>query len=387
MPALNARNFGMGRKNVWNRRKKMPDFGKHMNPWERTLLSILIGCLMAALKYLFEVIETGIWIPTLRGMLTTSLFGFISALATMGILLLHFVFSEVQALENTIKLPFRLGDKTSTEVEVKKIEIAQKLCEVLVQLEGHTDAMSAKPLALDALLQELEEQRQNLENYSRLQFISPVPRRHQRLEDPLDLDQDGFQLIESLAQEDDRILATVYTNSRLWWLKPNFAKNFFEFNLNLLEKGVKITRVFGTYHPEWDEDEEGTKNELMQLQADLMGMEIYKIKYEDFDRAPKETLTKIDHMLLMRGRELLPSVEWAVDAESGGASKIYHVFGKKPGLSRLYDSFDGLFNSGFARLIRVNGTLELDVREEEARRIVLHRFNDIIERSAKNNRT
>jgi hypothetical protein len=185
----------------------------------------------------------------------------------------------------------------------------------------------------------LHEQEANVRDFGRIQLISQTPGLSQDAEA-----KDTYQLITEFAKKGDSIYATAFTNTRLWWLRPQTGEKFLKFNLDLIGRGLDIKRIFGVNHPDWPgfdlgEDEEGAKKRLIQLHANLKGTETYTIEYNSFMNSRIRTrygMELRDCMILVRNGKPYFGLEWAVDL-FGEADKVYVVFGQSQ-LNTLYDN-------------------------------------------------
>src|SRR5690554_3519601 len=115
-------------------------------------------------------------------------------------------------------------------------------------------------------------------------------------------------------------------------------------NLQMLQKGVRIIRIFGRNHIDWEEDETGTKQQLIELQARIKGFEIYTIEYADFAKSKAWNFQPIDQLLLKRAKHRLPAIKWVID-EKGNAEQVYMVFGEGR-LAEMEANFALMLDSG-----------------------------------------
>ena len=189
----------------------------------------------------------------------------------------------------------------------------------------------------------LHEQEANVRDYGRIQLISQTPGLSQDAEA-----KDTYQLITEFAEKGDVIYATAFTNTRLWWLRPQTGEKFLNFNLDLIKRGLSIHRIFGVNHPDWPdfdlaEDEEGAKKKLIQLHSNMNGTETYTIEYKSFTNSMIRTRYNIearDCMLLVRNGKPYFGLEWAVDL-FGEADKVYVVFGQSQ-LNSLFENLQSI---------------------------------------------
>jgi len=186
----------------------------------------------------------------------------------------------------------------------------------------------------------INEQEANIRDFGRIQLISRTPGLQGS-----DESKDTYQLITEFAKPGDKIYATAFTNTRLWWLRPQTGQKFFNFNLDLIERGLTITRIFGVNHPDWPEydlmeDELGSKKKLIQLHADLEKTDTYTIEYSSFNNSKLRSRHKIemrDCLILVRNGVPSFGLEWSIDV-FGEADKVYVVFGESQ-LKALKENF------------------------------------------------
>jgi hypothetical protein len=260
------------------------------------------------------------------------------------------------------------------------VEVVEEACRV------NTDPRVAK-LAVRALEEELAEQAKNIRNDGRLLFIRYVPQSTGSAESRFAADsgRPGYGIIEGCCREQDTLIATDFANSNFWWLSREFARYFLEFNLQILRGGTTIKRVFGINHPRWNEDENGTKREVIQLLSRIQGCEIHTIDYADFEQNTPYRVQPIDCMLLTRrtgdDREPRPvcGIEWAID-HLGGTEAVYHVFGRGR-LEMIQGNFARIMSSASlgSSLSLVNGEKTLRAERPADYNYVISEFSKIIQ--------
>jgi hypothetical protein len=193
----------------------------------------------------------------------------------------------------------------------------------------------------------LEKQKQNLKQHRQLNFTSPKPQYLTNLTHDsvaaASLGSDGYGLVFGLAEQGDVIYATDFQNSAYWWLDPKVAFSFFELNLEAINRGARIVRIFGRNHDRWDEDESGAKQELIELQAKIEGIEVYTINYADFDPKLGFEIKEIDHLILTKQGKPYPGIEWNIDLK-GDTEDVYYVLSESR-LDEIFSNFQKLLNS------------------------------------------
>tara|TARA_B100001113_G_scaffold351581_1_gene350985 strand:- start:241 stop:1314 length:1074 start_codon:yes stop_codon:yes gene_type:complete len=226
----------------------------------------------------------------------------------------------------------------------------------------------------------LHEQEANVRDFGRIQLISQTPGLSQDAQA-----KDTYQLITEFAENGDVIYATAFTNTRLWWLRPQTGEKFLNFNLDLIRRGLSINRIFGVNHPDWPsfdlaEDELGAKKELIQLHANIIGTETYTIEYNSFKDPIIRSRYNIDLrdcMLLVRNGKPYFGLEWAVDL-FGEADKVYVVFGQSQ-LNSLYENLQSILRVDEGHgLIQIPKKIPFDTSTEDGRRDAMRHLQSIL---------
>ena len=226
----------------------------------------------------------------------------------------------------------------------------------------------------------LHEQEANVRDFGRIQLISQTPGLSKDAQA-----KDTYQLITEFAESGDAIFATAFTNTRLWWLRPQTGEKFLNFNLDLISRGLSINRIFGINHPDWPgfnlaEDEQGAKKELIQLHANIKGTETYTIEYDSFNNSMIRSRYNIDLrdcMLLVRNGKPYFGLEWAVDV-FGEADKVYVVFGQSQ-LNSLYDNLQSILRVEESDgLTQIEANSPLDTITEDGRKEAMRSLNGIL---------
>lgn len=279
--------------------------------------------------------------------LENAIFAAAGALLTTSLFLARYLINTASQLEkNYLQIPW---DTRSSERPTQMAKIA--LSGSMQKLFRTVDSRIVGPvrhLALATVQMQLEEQVENIKLHGRIQFINPGP--NSSVFENIDAGiaenffMDGYCLVFNQAKQGDVIHATDFQNSNYWWLDPKVAFDFFSMNLQVLQKGVRIIRIFGRNHIDWEEDETGTKQQLIELQARIKGFEIYTIEYADFAKSKAWNFQPIDQLLLKRAQHSLPAIEWVID-EKGNAEKVYMVFGEGR-LAEMEANFALMLDSG-----------------------------------------
>ncbi len=226
----------------------------------------------------------------------------------------------------------------------------------------------------------LHEQEANVRDYGRIQLISQTPGLTQDAEA-----KDTYQLITEFAKSGDEIYATAFTNTRLWWLRPQTGEKFLNFNLDLISRGLKINRIFGVNHPDWPrfdlgEDEQGSKKELILLHSNIKGTDTYTIEYSSFNDSMIRSRYNIelrDCLLLVRNGKPYFGLEWAVDL-FGEADKVYVVFGQSQ-LNSLHENLQSILRVDERDgLVKVQPHTPFDTTTEAGRKEAMQALNKIL---------
>ncbi len=226
----------------------------------------------------------------------------------------------------------------------------------------------------------ISQQETNVREYGRIQLITRTPGLNSS-----ERSKGAYQLISEYAKAGDQVYATAFTNTRLWWLRPQSGQKFFDFNLRLIEAGINIRRVFGVNHPSWvdfdlAEDEEGSKRDLIQLHADLSGTETYTLEYETFSNPSlrrHHRAKQKDCLLLIRNGVPRIGLEWIVDV-FGEATQVYVVFGQSH-LRKLTANFESILALNEQQgLSRVEQKQPLDPRVAVDRLTALRRLDSAL---------
>lgn len=279
--------------------------------------------------------------------LENSLYAAAGAIISSTLFGARYVILAARAAEdNYLQLPWSPANSTPG-VRRARLDAAESMNRLFHIAESKLGDGLPQELAARLVHSQMEEQADNLDRFGRIQFITPNPR-NAALRDRNSLASkairhDGYDLIVTSARAGDKIEATDFQNSTYWWLNPKVAHSFFRYNLDILRKGATISRIFGCHHPEWEEDEEGAKKALIQLQANIRGLDAYTINYEDFHKRRGLEIEQIDHMCLVRNGVPQPSIEWAIDLQ-GDTEKVFFVLGKER-LADLHDNFSRLLDS------------------------------------------
>ncbi len=226
----------------------------------------------------------------------------------------------------------------------------------------------------------LHEQESNVRDFGRIQLISQTPGLSQDAEA-----KDTYQLITEFAESGDEIFATAFTNTRLWWLRPQTGEKFLNFNLDLIKQGLKIKRIFGTNHPDWPrfdlaEDEKGAKKKLIELHANINGTETFTVEYDSFNDPMIRSRYNIelrDCLLLVRNGKPYFGLEWAVDV-LGEADKVYVVFGQSQ-LNSLYENLQSILRVHETDgLTKIQPTTPFDTNTSQGRQEAMQALNQIL---------
>ena len=226
----------------------------------------------------------------------------------------------------------------------------------------------------------LHEQEANVRDFGRIQLISQTPGLSQSAEA-----KDTYQLITEFAKRGDEIYATAFTNTRLWWLRPQTGEKFLNFNLDLISRGLEIKRIFGVNHPDWPrfdlaEDEQGAKKKLIELHANINGTETYTIEYNSFSDPMIRSRYNIearDCLLLVRNGKPYFGLEWAVDL-FGEADKVYVVFGQSQ-LNSLFENLQSILRIHDSDgLTKIPQSTPFDTKTDEGRQEAMNALNAIL---------
>jgi hypothetical protein len=230
-----------------------------------------------------------------------------------------------------------------TKIGPVRAKIAYSLRNLIEGIASKEAGAHSEIVANEIVHWTIHEQEANVRDFGRIQLISQTPGLSQDAEA-----KDTYQLITEFAKKGDIIFATAFTNTRLWWLRPQTGEKFLKFNLDLIKRGLDIKRIFGVNHPDWPafdlaEDEEGAKKKLIQLHANINGTETYTVEYKSFMNTKIRSRYNIelrDCLLLVRNDKPYFGLEWAVDL-FGEADKVYVVFGQSQ-LNNLYENLQGI---------------------------------------------
>lgn len=270
----------------------------------------------------------------------------------------------------------------SAKEETAKLDIAMIITKIYEKTNSSIGAPEARLLALDALHSELRCQLNHIEAFGRLQFVSPNPSDAHYFNLDADASErlafDGYALVAAYAKRNDAIIATEFGNSNLWLLRKDIYLNYMSFNIDLLRKGVSIRRIFGTNRMEWSEDDDGVKKAVIQLEANIKGMEVFTVDYSDFSKTSRFGLEELDMLIPIRNGVPLPGVEWEIDG-LGQVQKVFHVFGEQR-LAKLRDAFDGIIKSGRlgSSLRRVEPTQCLDPLKSTDTDEILNQYSSLL---------
>jgi len=258
-----------------------------------------------------------------------------------------------------------------TKIGPVRAKIAYSLRNLIEGISNRGADAPSEIVANEIVHWTLTEQESNVRDFGRIQLISRTPDTSGS-----DDSKDTYQLITEFARAGDVIYATAFTNTRLWWLRPQTGQKFFDFNLDLIQQDIEIKRIFGVNHPDWPEynlaeDEEGTKKKLLQLHADIKGAETYTIEYGAFTNSRLRSRIRVemrDCLILVRNGSPYFGLEWAVDV-FGEADKVYVVFGPSQ-LKSMYenvlailelDEEDGLTKIQPNEVIDISNSNERDI--------------------------
>ena len=227
-----------------------------------------------------------------------------------------------------------------TEIGPIRAKIAYSLRNLIEGISSREIDAKSEIVANQIVHWTINEQEANIRDFGRIQLISRTPGLQGSEES-----KDTYQLITEFAKPGDEVYATAFTNTRLWWLRPQTGQKFFNFNLDLIDRGISIKRIFGINHPDWPqynlaEDELGAKRKLIQLHSDIIGTETYTIEYDSFTNSKIRSRNKIemrDCLLLIRNGIPCFGLEWSIDV-FGEADKVYVVFGNSQ-LRALKENF------------------------------------------------
>jgi len=304
--------------------------------------------------------------------LENSLYAAAGAILSSALFGARYVILAARAAEDSyLQLPWSPANGTPATRRAK-LDAAESMNRLFHIAESTLDKGLAQEVAARLVHSQLEEQGDNLKRFGRMQFITPNPRnaalRHSNSLASKAIRSDGYDLIVASARAGDSVEATDFQNSIYWWLNPRVAHAFFDYNLSILRKGATITRIFGCHHPQWREDEDGAKRALIQLQANIRGLDVYTIKYEDFDDSRGLEIEAIDHLCLVRNGVPQPGIEWAIDKQ-GDTEKVFFVLGEAR-LATLHDNFAKLLDSGQrgSHLERMEPRQEYDPNNEADRK-------------------
>ena len=266
-----------------------------------------------------------------------------------------------------------------TEIGPVRAKIAYSLRNLIEGISSREIDAKSEVVANQIVHWTINEQEANIRDFGRIQLISRTPGLQGSEES-----KDTYQLITEFAKPGDEVYATAFTNTRLWWLRPQTGQKFFNFNLDLIDQGISIKRIFGINHPDWpqynlEEDELGAKRKLIQLHSDIMGTETYTIEYDSFTNSKLRSRNKIemrDCLLLIRNGIPCFGLEWSIDV-FGEADKVYVVFGNSQ-LKALKDNFLAMLELDEEDgVIQIESSEKLNTKIKEKRDDAMHRLKHL----------
>lgn len=306
--------------------------------------------------------------------LETAIISAAGALLSAALFASRYVISAAKYAEsNYLSIPWD-SQSGNNQVQVAKLDATQAVIDLFNLVENKLSYTSAQEVAVRAVHLILEEQKQNLNQHGRLTFTSPKPQYLESLKHDsvaaTSFGSDGYGLVFGLAERGDVIYATDFQNSAYWWLDPKVAFSFFELNLGAINRGARIVRIFGRNHDHWDEDESGAKQELIELQAKVKGIEVYTIEYADFNHKLGFDIQEIDHLILTKQGKPYPGIEWNIDLK-GDTQDVYYVLSESR-LDEIVTNFNKLLSSSErgSSLRRIQASESLDpAKPEEFKKI------------------
>ncbi len=266
-----------------------------------------------------------------------------------------------------------------TEIGPIRAKIAYSLRNLIEGISTREIEAKSEIVANQIVHWTINEQEANIRDFGRIQLISRTPGLQGS-----DESKDTYQLITEFAKPGDEIFATAFTNTRLWWLRPQTGQKFFNFNLDLIDRGLTIKRIFGVNHPDWpeydlSEDEDGTKKKLIQLHADINQTETYTIEYNCFNNTKLRVRHQIemrDCLILVRNGVPCFGLEWSIDV-FGEADKVYVIFGESQ-LKLLKENFLAMLElDDEDGLHRIESEELLDTTSSENRKKAINRLKNI----------
>mgnify|MGYP001201633418 CR=1 FL=1 len=266
-----------------------------------------------------------------------------------------------------------------TEIGPIRAKIAYSLRNLIEGISAREIEAKSEIVANQIVHWTINEQEANIRDFGRIQLISRTPGLQGS-----DESKDTYQLITEFAKPGDEIFATAFTNTRLWWLRPQTGQKFFNFNLDLIDRGLTIKRIFGVNHPDWpeynlEEDEKGTKKNLIQLHADINQTETYTIEYNSFNNTKLRSRHQIemrDCLILVRNGVPCFGLEWSIDV-FGEADKVYVVFGESQ-LKFLKENFLAILElDDEDGLNKITSKESLDTTVSENRKKAIKRLKNI----------
>ncbi|MFN2348402.1 MAG: hypothetical protein ABR558_02355 [Thioalkalivibrio sp.] len=348
------------------------------------LAPVLGGALLAGISIAIDVVggqELAFLDPAY--VLKTGLYAAAGALLSATLFAARYIILSAKAAETGyLQVPWSSGS-ASHETRMAKIDATSAVSQYFAVVDNKVDGALAQELAIRVMHTQIAEQTENLARQGRVHFVSTNPRnpalRHSQSLAVRALCSDGYDLIVASAHQGDQILATDFQNSAFWWLNPKIAFAFLEHNLDMIRKGATITRIFGRHHPVWEEDETGAKQALIELQAKIVGLDVYTIDYTDFEPQNGFDIEPIDQLSLIRNGAVQPSLEWRIDAQ-GNTDKVYFVLGQAR-LDTLRDNFLKLLASAKqgSTLRRIEADKCFDPSQPTDCVLLQQAFNDIAE--------
>ena len=342
------------------------------------VVSAIVGLVLAISSRVASGEEIFIWDSVvLSQYLLTSVTTSIIGPAVLFIHRLHLKENENNFGKFSMKWPN--SKARLTEIGPIRAKIAYSLRNLIEGISAREIDAKSEIVANQIVHWTINEQEANIRDFGRIQLISRTPGLQGS-----DESKDTYQLITEFAQPGDKIYATAFTNTRLWWLRPQTGQKFFNFNLDLIERGLTITRIFGVNHPDWpeynlEEDETGSKKNLIQLHADLEKTETYTIEYNSFNNLKLRSRHKIEMrecLILVRNEAPCFGLEWSIDV-FGEADKVYVVFGESQ-LKALNENFLAMLELDEEDgLVTIQSQERLDTKIPEDRKRAINRLKHL----------
>lgn len=137
---------------------------------------------------------------------------------------------------------------------------------------------------------------------------------------------------------DHEVLATCFTTMDQFWANQNAGPEYLAFNLQLVDKGIKMTRVFGIYDDEYVSN--GLKTELIRTIGAYRGRNnatcAVRMLREFRPIGPSAPSPKEDLFLIVEQNKPVLALKW--DMQDGQLKNIYVVFNDSK-LESLHRSF------------------------------------------------